>query len=994
MTASPPLPETTLAHLLDDHALAQQQGRQTLVLTVNNRQARHLVATLSARLRADAGSGAGFAAGSAVIALPDIVPFAAWVQRLIGQLAFVADAANHPALAAHRVDGFGSLLLWQTVINELETEHYLLNTPQAARLAREADQLISNWLLTVPPAAQTPDWRRFSLWRKAYRARLAALDAQDDTLGLEQVCASLAGAADASGDDTPRLAARLATFGLEGRTVVLAGFNEIPPRLWLILKACQAAGNRVLRLGQAQHTQAAQAQERPPPPSTLRRVCAASPQQEWQWAVQWAHQQLQQQPQGRFAIIAPQLEKQLAFAHRLLHGRFDAQAATHTTPQAQLWNIALARPLSDWPIARAALAWLQLMAQTSQGRCTPALAGAALLGGHCAAHGAEAHARARLDAQWRHAGVLHLSADDFMQALQGKTPHLAAAWAQALAHLARLTQQNNAPTDIQAWTAHIKTLLSLLGFPGPGTLDSTRHQVLQALERALDALGRQQVVLKDITFAQAVQTLQQLLAQTGFQPQRSADARLDVLGMLEAQGGRWDAVWVLGLTDTELPSPPKPNPFIPLAVQRQAATPRATPERELQWAHESWRMLTQCAPQVTVSCAAFEGECELRPSPFIATLPVQTQAGVGNAADTAITPPACMECVRDDQGPALAAPPAAHEVPANGHAGEAVPGGVAVLEAQSRNPLWAFVKYRLHARQLPAYTRDLASGQHLLRGNFLHACAELFCTQVRSQQTLLQMVQTQTLAAVLTQQIGQAAQRHLRHYPAALRRLECERALDVLLNWAQLESERSPFEVVALEHSQRWTHGGVCLNLKLDRIDRLASGATLIIDYKTGMGTLRPQRDWLRRPPVNLQLPLYAATLNTPDNTQQDNHATPVAALVLMRLHARKVQALGLGSSAAALAALNGVVPLEDCTTHTGQSGSWAALLDNWRADIEALADDYARGWAANLTRQPDDLQYCDVLPLLRPFEIGFEAGFETGFDTNAQTHIKQGGQP
>src|SRR3546814_21132404 len=80
-------------------------------------------------------------------------------------------------------------------------------------------------------------------------------------------------------------------------------------------------------------------------------------------------------------------------------------------------------------------------------------------------------------------------------------------------------------------------------------------------------------------FSSAVGLLQRLAHETPFQPQRDPAARLDVLGFLESEGGRWDGVWVLGLTDEVLPAAPKPNPFIPLAALRQAHAPRAPPER-------------------------------------------------------------------------------------------------------------------------------------------------------------------------------------------------------------------------------------------------------------------------------------------------------------------------------------------------------------------------------------------------------------------------------
>ena len=63
-----------------------------------------------------------------------------------------------------------------------------------------------------------------------------------------------------------------------------------------------------------------------------------------------------------------------------------------------------------------------------------------------------------------------------------------------------------------------------------------------------------------------------------------------MLGLLEAEGGCWDGVWVLGLTDDVLPASPKPNPLLPLAVLRQARAPR----REREWAEGMYAAL-RCA---------------------------------------------------------------------------------------------------------------------------------------------------------------------------------------------------------------------------------------------------------------------------------------------------------------------------------------------------------------------------------------------------------------
>src|SRR5690606_33128898 len=109
-----------------------------------------------------------------------------------------------------------------------------------------------------------------------------------------------------------------------------------------------------------------------PQATHVRYACAPSAEQEWQWAVEWAYEQLQHHPQGRYAILAPQLESQAPLAHRLLYGKLANQGLAY--------NIAVARPLAEWPMVRAALGWLSVMAELiDDGVCSPATVGPTLV---------------------------------------------------------------------------------------------------------------------------------------------------------------------------------------------------------------------------------------------------------------------------------------------------------------------------------------------------------------------------------------------------------------------------------------------------------------------------------------------------------------------------------------------------------------------------------------------------------------------------------------
>ncbi|MFA5521801.1 MAG: PD-(D/E)XK nuclease family protein [Castellaniella sp.] len=870
------------APMLDFEHFARLPAEETLVLSVNNRHARRVLARLFSRLDA----------GSPVMAIPRIVPFTAWLGELAASYSFSTDCR----LAGHAVDHFGSQLLWREVIESIEANRMLLDTVQAARFAADADRLMDDWEIVVREDEITPDHERFLLWREAYSVRLAALDLDDDNRTLAKVCRAM---------DEGRLAPSM-------HTLVLAGFSELAPRAHRLLEAMRRQGVEVCQL-QDTHVAA--------PPENLVCVQARDAVTEWRLAVQWAQARLQADPQGRFAILAPDLEADLPFVHRVLDRELGAQGLA--------FNVGLAPALADWPLVRAALNWLRILAQSRRGTPMPAAeAGAALMAGACAGDLTEASERAMLDARWRHDGAVELTPAQFASALEQGLPLLARAWEGAFEWVSRLERDT-----LDRHVSHIRHALQLLGFPGERAVDSAAYQSLQAFDSMLDRLATQAVLADNTDFSSACRLMTQLARQTRFQPQRDPDARLDVLGLLEAEGGQWDGIWILGLTDEALPAAPSPNPLLPSSALRRAGAPRSTPERELLWAQQIFQTLRGAAPEIRVSHAAFEGDRNLRPSPLLAGFAVEAHsppAEQGGGRE--------MAWVSDDAGPAL--------VP-----GERVRGGIAVLDTQARNPLWAFARYRLGARALPDYARQTDQN---MRGLFLHRVMELFWQALPDQTALHTLREQGGMGVQLRSAIQQAAGEWLTSLDPVLRALEEERAEDVVSRWLSIELARPPFRIVALEQRESWSQAGLSLDLRIDRIDRMEEdGRLVIIDYKTGGSTPQPYGSWARERPIELQLPVYAsrASQSTDD----------IAALALVRLHARQVDTHGLAQTDVGL---DGLSRPEDSRPFAGMS--WMAVLQHWRTAIGKLAAEFAGGHAANQIQDLADLRYCDVLPFLR----------------------------
>jgi len=869
-------------HRIAQHELQQLVPAATQIITVNNRFARRVLAYFQQQLQG----------AQQAMAIAEVLPLTAWFRRCEEDLIL----SGQTVPAAYVLDAFSAHQVWETVIAQQDNQHNpLIDKEQAAKLAYDADRLIDEWHIEVLAAEQNADHEHFLAWRTAYEQYLHDHDLDDENRSINRIIEAFADG----------------QMPFAHENIVWVGFHEYSPRMQRLQSALAARGIKQYDLQWSSR-----------PATQVQQVQAASMEDEWVLAANWVQEQLQQHPQGRYAIVAAELEQQAPLARRVFDQYLDCG-----------WNMAVGRPLSEWPAVRQILAWLDLLYAWQQAvqqnpqqpvvapdRLGPALLSGGFMGGDFWLVGAQ------IDAKWRLRERLNVGLNEWEQALGNYAPKLLDRWQAVWPLLLDAPKQ----ATVNEWAPLFRQWLGALKLPDNRPLDTVTYQVYQAFEQRLQQFSQYGLALGALSLGQALRVFRRLCQEALFQPERDPNAQVDILGILEAEGGHWDGVWVLGLTDSVLPAAPKPNPFIPYAALARQQAPRATPEKEYEWAQTSFERLLCSAPQILLSAPQFEGEESLRPSPFISAYPIYAPAVPPHDP----TPLDC-EQITDEQAPAV------------DFSRENLRGGAALIDTFARNPQWAFVRYRLLARGLPAYAQ--LSQTHVL-GSFIHELLEKAWrglaepTRAGLQRWLQGPHAEQTLATWGTQLEAEL----LAEYPAEIAALVSEWGQQTVYQWLVYEAERAlDFRCIAAEEQAQYDFGPLSLSLRLDRIDQLADGRYVLVDYKTGQSAELPLKKWLRPRPVDLQLPLYASLMLSREQS--------VAGLAIGKANVLAIGFEGVGDELEE----HGFAPFD------GES-SWGEQLQQWQKKIHQLVDDLLAGQADNSFYARDDLRYCDALPFLR----------------------------
>ncbi len=901
--------------LFDIAALEQHIGAGHLILTPNHRLARAIRSTWGAQCAAQR--------GQTRWPQPQIYAIESWLEECWQQL---LDQCYEPALTGAVVSEQGATLLWRTAIGGDQNAPPNLDPSNFVRLAEQTWRDLQRWRIQPHQlvASRHPGTQYFLRWLKNFQRALAQrrLVTREDSYAIT---------ADAFANGALQQHAR----------IVPVGFQTTPPLFARVIDAAAGEAGEVVPL-----------QQMSPPdrPRTAYALAVQDQNAEISAAARWAKEQIMLDPHQRIGVVFSGLNRMRDKVERVFRDTFSPAHCLPQNPHTPAsFNLSAGIPLRHTPVIGTALTLLTLHSTapfTLEESC--ALLNNPFWGTATTDVVIRSHAELLL----RKLGKVAPGHDDLRNALRQAQRSLQehhANLAEILQKARELDRQRPHRALFSYWAQYCTQQLAALGWPGPRALDSIEYQQVERWRSVLEELASLDQYGPAVTYAEALAELTQLAHNAVFQPE-TPDSAVQVLGLLEAAGLRFDRLWVAGMDSSQWPQGVVYNPLLPPALQRQWQLPRACPEQELTLARMLFDQFAHSADEVLFSYPRMEGDTELHPSALLDELqfyPSAVETGADNDPGTwapwgsapQLAEHPALELVASHSAPPLAPLP------------RRLRGGSSLLRDQAGCPFNAFAIWRLGATPLPEPLPGLSSQD---RGVLVHRCLELLWRQLQSQANLLAL-DASTLYARLTDVVEQALAPLKRQRPdlfgVRFSRLERQRLLHLLHSWLEIDRARPPFVVTSPERETSITVGGLILSLRMDRIDRLENGQLVLIDYKTGSASIK---DWSGERPVDPQLPLYAL------------HAeAPVAALCFARV------------SAAKDCALNGVaenpdlLPKLEPLAKLALPATWTETLEHWRRVLTLLADEFSAGTTPVVFYNPSALRnHSYLFPLNRYPEL------------------------
>ncbi len=839
-----------------------------------------------------------------------------WIQNCLQDLW----VRGYQPLDKHLLSDQQALWIWQQIIKQDLDAVPLMDITQTAQTAHQALKSLLLWDIDSEQLAEhnAGEHNLFIGWKEAFLTTLS-----DRQLILQEQAIPILKQAFSEG-----------TLN-KWNNIYLQSFDDIAPAYKALI---DMAGSHIHKPKQASVKN-----------NNLSRLEFVQTEDELRAAAHWSRQILEQNPNSSIGVITPNLGQNRELVERIFTEVFEFNYLHPETPRYTLpFNFSTGTPLAQTPVIKNALNLLRL----EQVRHTVSSIQELFFSPFSIFDQLSHDTKVTWLKGIRSIRTSTILSADLRRTLSEIAENLSEKELLQLTEVQSLLQylreykkQRPKLQSAQEWTNSFSEQLTKLGWPGQRRLDSVEYQQVNQWFLLLDQFQQLDSVSGPVSRQAAFNHLSNMASATHFQAQ-TPESPIQILGILEGAGLRFDHCWVFGLTDRSWPVSPSPNPLLPQSLQKLHAMPHSTAERELTYARSLMENYRQAATTVIFSSSNYGDDEVMSASPLIRDLNIdknldnQINIFLGQSDFTKRQfNPNSLDWFNPGKAPQIDPDEAAQ-----------MKGGTTILQWQSACPYNAFARFRLGAE--PKQTAE-DGFPALQRGVIIHQILANFWQEVQTS-TALHKLNKGSLESLLEHYSNQAfdslASLHRLRLGDELIELEKNRQLTLLKDWLELEKQRPEFTVIGAEHPVTLKLNALALRMRIDRIDKLEDGRLLLIDYKTGTPTFNKFMGPRLEEP---QLPLYGMSLFSDDNTHNklDYASITVDDIAGLGYAIINVKALGFSGLANGDLGIAGIQAIEKQKSNN-VAENWQAQWHSWSESLNAITQEFIEGEAPPIYAQ------------------------------------------
>ena len=755
--------------------------------------------------------------GSQVVVTPNVTTWQSfWYswqsqQLLLGQLSL-------EDLPTRVLSSFESQLVWEQLLAKSDVS-VLLNQTETAKKLSQAWMFFNEYLTDalLDEQFQSEEVALFLQLKQQYVEFLNKHNFWDETLQIQW--------------QLDRYFASQPSFD----EVHLHGFDEITPYLQQWLDGLKQKGVTIKQVAQFELSQ----------PRFMQQFPAKDEMSEAQQAANWAFK-LAQQSLCNIAIVAPNIEEvyqNLTWALDELswkNQQTPLQSQQNNWQGNPLYNVSLGQPLGSFVLVKHALSLVKVLL-SGQEKVDYELFSSWLVSPYTNGNIIE---RQTLDVKLRRWQWSKVSINQMLEYMH-KEPEKVQFPKKLLKNLvSSLKSTQGGSVSSSEFIRYLQDCFTNMDWGNKvaeRSLTSHDFQQKEAFFSSLEAFKTQTFPKNKQSIQRWLNLLERFLGEQVFQPKNVGESPIQIMGMLEAGGQQFDGLWVMGMTGEAWAREANPNPFLPMALQREYKIPRSDASRELLYAQTLTQRLAKSSPKIVWSYAQMIDGREQILSPVLKSFNKQLntfeELAYQTLAEQSLSDANAIEKHSDNQAPPL-------------KDGTEVKGGSGFIGAQAVCPLMAFFDYRLATKNQLETVEDGVQKNQL--GTLIHKILEQFWREIQTQANLISLADklTEVVDKIITVELEEVKN----SYDDSFLQLEHQRLLSLVLEWLEIEKKRPSFKVVGFEEGYQLDIVGLKFQTKLDRVDEV-QGKSVIVDYKTGSATIAEVKiDPIQKPQLAVYL--------------------------------------------------------------------------------------------------------------------------------------------